>query len=232
MLNLNNIFSAVVIACCAALVLLITFQAEKTHITTLKALAFFDYSPAEFELANYYFSDRETRDEAISYMIDAGEHGHAEAQNTLGWWYDFHPENEGNYDFEKAEYWYKKADAQGIVSSSHNLGLLYKKMGKYELVEKQLLKAAKTGWPNAQNSLGKWYFDGRNSKLGRDFNKARYWYCKAAMTGHDLALKNLATLERREGNKSQAKTIHRLYLNVISSSKPFNSEPLASSCKL
>jgi hypothetical protein len=64
---------------------------------------------------------------------------------------------------------------------------------KYKKAEPLFLEAAEQGHMGAQHVLGEIYDDGGEG-VGRDQEKAVYWYTKAAEQGHAIAQSNLGTL--------------------------------------
>ena len=202
----NKIFPSLLIIffiVLAAFLAFFTFSdSTQKNVFIWRGLAALDMPDYQYQLGAYLLAHNPDNEDGLNYVIQAGENGQKHAQNYLGYWYDENPENAGDYDFEKAEYWYKKAADQNVVTSLHNLGRLYIKTQQYDLVEAPLIKAAEMGWVNAQNTLGSWYHD--QNPNGSYLDKAMIWYEKAAKAGHDMAMHNYATLLRKNGQYEEA----------------------------
>ena len=121
----------------------------------------------------------------------AAEQGDADAQNSLGYYYE---RGEGvAKDLGKAIEWYRKSADNGNELAQCNLGLCYE-CGKG--VTKDLVKAAEwyqkaaeQGSAVAQNRLGECYFYGRGEPENK--SAAVKWYEKAAEQGIANAQYNL-----------------------------------------
>jgi TPR repeat protein len=113
----------------------------------------------------------------------AAEGGHARAQNTLGYCFDF---GKGiAVDCKVAADWYAKAAAQGFASAQYNLGVFYEKGRGVEQDSKAAVawyaKAAAQGHAVAQFNLGVFYAKGEG--IAQDFKTAAAWFEKAAAQG-------------------------------------------------
>lgn len=107
--------------------------------------------------------------------------------------------------------WYRKAAAQGCINALLCLGNMYaqgKEIEKnslkarryYKMVEAILIEDAERGDASAQRKLAGLYEKG---KIGEtDYDKAVYWYKKAAVKGDAHAMKSLGELYLCRGNNN------------------------------
>ena len=132
------------------------------------------------------------------YRISANE-GNAEAQNNLGFHYQF-PKDPLEQDFKQAVYWYDRSAKQNNSSAKNNLGFCYKHgFG----VKKDLFHgfslfetAAYEGNPTAQSNLGICYLKGEG--VEKDAQKALEWTQKSALQGCNEAQYNVALILETE----------------------------------
>ena len=130
--------------------------------------------------------------EAFKFFMEAAAKGSTYAQYSLGWCY-YHGKGVGK-DIEKALYWYKKAGAGGDSNAREFLddpdnfnaigytyetgdGVLQSDSRAASFYE----EAANKGSTIGQYNLAGCYYHGMG--VGKDFDKALYWYRKAAAGG-------------------------------------------------
>lgn len=116
--------------------------------------------------------------ENLTQLIQDAENGDSAAQNQLGAHYD------QQRDLDEAIKWFRQADAQGLMISTHNLACkLYE---KGEIVEGRKLfeKAAKADYPASLYYMGV-IFERENDVRGISC------YVKAAHLGNSSALEAL-----------------------------------------
>jgi hypothetical protein len=122
------------------------------------------------------------------------ERGHADAQYSLGWMYEY---GKGvTQDYAQARDWFQKSAAQGNANAQNELGYMYFS-GKgvtqdYAQARDWFQKSAAQGKATAQVWLGYMYENGLGVTADRDH--AILWYRKAACQGDDDAKKNLQRL--------------------------------------
>ncbi len=83
-------------------------------------------------------------------------------------------------DIEKAIHWYEKASALGEVRAMNNLGLIFSEEGDHfdrESALSYMTESAEIGFANAQENLGRWYFQGQF--VNADYEEAIEWFWKA-----------------------------------------------------
>ncbi len=122
--------------------------------------------------------------EAVYWYRKAAEHGHVQAQNTLGLRYE---KGEGvNQDYRTAAYWYYEPAKNGHTQAQNNLGFMYSEgIGveqDYTEAFNWYLMAAENGHVKAQYNLGVIYYKGRG--IGKDYKEAIKWYRKSAEQGY------------------------------------------------
>jgi len=131
-------------------------------------------------------------------VIQAAEHGNAEAQFTLGLYYckgEYVTKNE-----VEAVKWWRKSAEQGYLRAQCELANCYA-FGKYVVEDKAeaikwYRKAAEQGNAEAQYLTGDSYANGVG--VTQDFSEAVKWYYKAAEQGHVAAQYGLGVCYFRE----------------------------------
>lgn len=132
----------------------------------------------------------------VAWLTQAGQQGHIEAQFALGKIYQYGrpliPQ-----DVYHAEYWYKKAAAQGDKQAEQEIVKL-RAMPVYKLDApvttdeaweiEWLRKSAQIGDSESQYQLATLY---QNGKLPRNDKKALSWYYQSAQGGHLPAMRAL-----------------------------------------
>jgi len=121
--------------------------------------------------------------EAVKWFRKAAEQGYAEAQNNLGYCYEYGQGVEKN--LAEAVSWYRKAAEQGHAAAQTNLGGCYKQGYGVEQNFTEAVswyrKAAEQGNAVAQGNLGVCYKIGQG--VEQSYTEAVSWYRKAAEQG-------------------------------------------------
>ena len=135
---------------------------------------------SKYNLGNLYengFGVKQDFEKAFKLFELAAEQGYPEAQNALGIMYA------GGMtiyqDYEKGFHWFFEAFRQGFAPAQFNL--------------KRLCEERGAGCEESYFILGRMYFKGK--KVKQDFEKAKYWFTKAADLGHIEAKDFLSTME-------------------------------------
>ena len=151
---------------------------------------------SQFRLGSEYYN-KQNYEEAAKWWRKAGTQGHVKAQFNLGSILS-NGKVTPKHDMEAA-YWYGEAGKQGNAEAFYNLGLMYS-TGKG--VQKSngsafgfYLKAAQMGHAISQNTIGFAYQYGLLD-MTQDYDKAAYWYGKAAEQGLTAAQDNLNKLNQ------------------------------------
>ena len=137
-------------------------------------------------------------DEAISLFEKADDAGDGNAMRFLG--DTFYTGRFRNQDYQKARYWYEKAEVIGYLgaSSMNRLGLIYLEgLGvKPDLQRAYGLfqKSAALDDVDGMYDLAKMYDQGIG--VAQDYKQARQWYEKAAAKHHEAARKRLLELPK------------------------------------
>jgi TPR repeat protein len=133
-------------------------------------------------------------DAAVTLLRPVAQCGIANAQCLLGIMYEL---GDGvAIDYSEAQFWYKKAIAQGDGDAAFYLA------GMYELergitrdaaaIESLTRLAAERGNGDAQRSLGKILIDGSSNES--EYREALFWYQEAANSGHAEAMNDLGLM--------------------------------------
>jgi TPR repeat protein len=101
--------------------------------------------------------------EAFELFSKAAAHGHASAQNSLGYFYDHGIAV--RKDRTKAMSWYRKAARHGDVPAYNNLAITYRDGGNVKQAKFWFGKALKKGDGDAALELAKLALDGRRETL-------------------------------------------------------------------
>jgi len=140
------------------------------------------------------FYQAEQYKQAFLVCRQAGDHGYANAQATLGFMY-----NNGQgvtQDDAEAVKWYRKSAIQGYAMAQNNLGFMYASgrgvMQDYAEAVKWYRKSADQGYAKAQSNLGFMYDNGRG--VMQDYAEAVKWYRKSADQGLANAQYNLGVM--------------------------------------
>lgn len=114
--------------------------------------------------------------------------GNAAAENGVGIMLD---EGQGvETDSAEADKWFRRAETDGSIKATYNLGRQYE-LGHgrgidYQTALRYYERSAERGYEVAQKALGMLYFNG-TSGIPRDYDKAAFWFRKAADNGHPFA---------------------------------------------
>lgn len=169
-------------------------------------------SDAQYSLGNMYMRGRPGLEKdvwtAVKWYKKAAAQGHKDAQFYLGEMYE--KGRDVNQDYGEAIAWYEKVGAQGDTRALLRLGDLYtegkgvernyfRAQKNYKAVKDLVVKAADDGEVWAQNKLAYLYQYGRIGET--DYDKAIYWYEKAAAQGDTYAMSLLCSIyQGRERN--------------------------------
>ena len=132
----------------------------------------------QLELADYYVATEEG-DNAIYWYTQAAEHGSEHALTKLGWFYL--DRKDTPLDYDKAIYWYTRATEQGVAGAQSQLAEVQFQLG--DMHESGVFYA------------GDVYSNG--VEVPRDYEKALFWYTKAAEQGHDAGQWNVERLTKK-----------------------------------
>lgn len=139
----------------------------------------------------YYKGHGSTVDikKAIHYYSIAAKSGRVRSQRTLGYIYGWHKEYQ---DFKLSKIWSEKAAAQGDIIATNNLAVIYEEGRGVPIdlsaAEKYYLQAAEKGYAPSQRAVGILYAS------SSQYEKAEYWYKKAATQKDVTAMNNLGVL--------------------------------------
>lgn len=129
----------------------------------------------------------------------AAEQGDAEAQANLATYLCDGRHVEHNY--EQAKYWGHKAAEQNNLLAMFTLSFLYEKhLNNPKLSFDWCRKGAELGDCICQKRLGTMYEDGFGTVI--DYEKALYWYRKAAQQGDKSAADRIPEVEKRLAKKT------------------------------
>ena len=133
---------------------------------------------------------------AMTHWERAAEQGLAKAQHQLGNCY-YHGHGV-DASFEQAKQWYAKAAEQGHADAMYGLSLCC-------LDEEESFawceKVAEQGHAEAQFQMGMYYDDDDTWVVLPSYNKARYWYAKAAE--HDTMMEAQSCLDELDEAREQ-----------------------------
>ncbi len=148
-------------------------------------------SPEELYEEGVKYAKKKEYDKAIPLFLEAAKQGHADAQLTLGVYY-----NNGTgltTNFAKSSYWYRKAAEQGNRGAQLYLAMHYRTGKGVEKSLKDALfwceKSANQGDISAQHYLGVLYEEQNNYSL------AYKWYTLSVKQGHEDAKARLEKLK-------------------------------------
>ncbi len=146
---------------------------------------------------------------AAEWCQKAARQGHSDAQTFLG---KLYLRGEGvNQNYNEAVKWYEKACAQGNINALLCLGDMYAKgegveknylnaKKHYNAAKELIVKAAGLGAVWAQNLLAHFYESGRIEET--DYDKAIYWYEKAAAQDSVSAMQSLCRIYKSNGKNN------------------------------
>jgi TPR repeat protein len=162
---------------------------------------------AQYSLANLLFAqsiDKEKYDDEVVYWYkQSADQGYAKAQFALAMVY------RRLKKYGEVIDWLKKAAEQNHVQAQYYLWVEYQfgfsvDYDKYDKIEARhwLIKAAEQGYTPAQVELGNLYLIEANDNAR--YEKAIYWYKKAAEANDPYAQLNLGLIEKESLNYNQA----------------------------
>jgi TPR repeat protein len=135
---------------------------------------------------------------AYEYYTISATKGNPEAQNSLGYYYQFSEDNVK--DLEKAFHWYTLAANQMNRSAQNNLGYCYKiGAGCQKNIKKAFSlfeRASDAGNAAAQNNLGLLYWKGEGCDV--DISRALEYFQKSALQGNTEAQLNIGVIFEEE----------------------------------
>ena len=167
-------------------------EADRKLFEEFKAKAEKGDVEAKFYLGVYYFLGQgvaEDKTEAVKWIREAAQQGHAIGQFTLGLCY-LNGDGGVVKDAPEAVKWFRKAAEQGYPMAQYSLGISYKQ-GDGGLAQdasealKWYRKAAAQGLAEAQCAVGLCYATGAG--VDRDAVESLRWYRRAAEQGYDQA---------------------------------------------
>ena len=176
-------------------------RGSKEEIEGLKYLIQYGYCCFQNVCANdyeYEYNEEKFCELRLNYPRDEERNNHKKEITDSDEQFEMGLDFEMSKDGEKASYWYHKSAEQGNLKGMFNLAYLYY-FGElveknYDISLKWFTKSADlddSGW--ADFYLGEMYANGYGA--AQDFDKARYWYIRAADKGHDDALKTIKKLD-------------------------------------
>lgn len=135
----------------------------------------------------------------------AAEQGDTNAQSHLSRYY-----RDGTgvvQDYDQALYWCHKAAEQGYTNAMNELRYLYGyRLNKPLLALEWCKKAAELGSGECQWRLGTMYEEGFGTDT--DYEKALYWYRKAAVQGDGSAAKRIPEIEKKLKERENIAAFH------------------------
>ncbi|MCF6248988.1 MAG: ankyrin repeat domain-containing protein [Desulfobacula sp.] len=189
---------------------------DETSLSYIQDYTHQDNPTAQYYLALVYYYGRGKIDKnykiALNWFLKAGTHGHAKAQDKIGYMYEM------GYGVKRSDAiaakWYGKAAKNGYKFSQNTLGLFYKNgwgvTKNYPEAMKWFQKAADQGYAEAQYNMGLMYDHGQGI-LENDALAVK-WYKKTADQGHHKAQSNLGFMyEHGEGVPKDIAVALRLY---------------------
>lgn len=135
----------------------------------------------------------------MHWLSAAAQHGHADAQITLGDILSQSSESSATAAKGSAASWYAAAAAQRHPGGQHRMSRLHFEAGDTVTGDALLRAAAEQGWADAQMDLG------RRAQAAGERVEAQSWYDKAAGQGHPGAMNQLAVLGAQAGDHVSAR---------------------------
>jgi TPR repeat protein len=125
--------------------------------------------------------------EAMYWYRRAADQGNSQAQNNIGWLYEY---GRGvALDYSEVMRWFRLAAEQGSAPAQCNIGLLYENARgmaqDYGEAMRRYRIAADNGGVGGQINVGRLYENGRG--VPQDYAEAMRWYRKAADQGEAAA---------------------------------------------
>ena len=179
----------------------------------LEAAAAQNHLEAQIQLG-FMYSWRETKEElgirdadsrSAFWFRKAAEQGDTNAMVHLSWYY-----RDGTgveQDYKQALYWCHKAAEKNDTTAMDELRYLYGyRLNKPELALDWCKKAAELGRADSQWRLGTMYEEGFGTDT--DYEKALYWYRKAAVQGDGSAAKRIPEIEKKLKERENIAAFH------------------------
>lgn len=162
----------------------IKFSTRKNLFVCVPFLLFSITSHAEPFVAGLNAMDREHYATAFRAWKGLAETGEAEAQNNLGYLYQYGYGAKQSYT--RAIRFYTLAADQGLAEAHHNLGMLYfngyGSPQNYDRAKRSFLKAAADELGASEYMLGLIYYQGLG--LMQNYRRAKGYFIKAAKNGN------------------------------------------------
>ncbi len=184
-----------------------TASLDTASFNTVYKLAHEDNIEAQLRLADMYYYGIDTQrsySDALHWYNLAQEYTDGQAQYNMGLMYSEGRGTEVNIN--KALEWFKRS-----ANNGHNNSTTIVRNHEYFL---DISKKAENGDTDAQVDLGLIFSDG-TSIYGKDYDKAYYWFNKAAEKNNIDAIYQLAILYLYgDGVKQDKELSHKLYLHA------------------
>ena len=162
----------------------IKFSTRKNLFVCVPFLLFSITGHAEPFVAGLNAMDREHYATAFRAWKGLAETGEAEAQNNLGYLYQYGYGAKQSYT--RAIRFYTLAADQGLAEAHHNLGMLYfngyGSPQSYDRAKRSFLKAAEKELGSSEYMLGLIYYQGLG--LMQNYRRAKSYFIKAAKNGN------------------------------------------------
>ena len=162
----------------------INFSSRKNLFVCVPFLLFSITGHAEPFVAGLNAMDREHYATAFRAWKGLAETGEAEAQNNLGYLYQYGYGAKQSYT--RAIRFYTLAADQGLAEAHHNLGMLYfngyGSPQNYDRAKRSFLKAAEKELGASEYMLGLIYYQGLG--LMQNYRRAKSYFIKAAKNGN------------------------------------------------
>ena len=162
----------------------IKFSTRKNLFVCVPFLLFSITGHAEPFVAGLNAMDREHYATAFRAWKGLAETGEAEAQNNLGYLYQYGYGAKQSYT--RAIRFYTLAADQGLAEAHHNLGMLYfngyGSPQNYDRAKRSFLKAAEKELGASEYMLGLIYYQGLG--LMQNYRRAKSYFIKAAKNGN------------------------------------------------
>jgi tetratricopeptide (TPR) repeat protein len=178
---------------------------------------------ALYEIGSIYYANDNHPKAREWFLLSANKTGNADAQNNLGWIYDYG--QSVVIDYKHAMDWYLKAHKNGNIYAANNIGLLYEKgrgvLKNYQLAMEWYLKSANSGNQYAQYNIGYLYERGRGVTI--DKQQALEWYQRSENRGYRQAHEKIRKLNnedyhldvRQRGNCVQSIGVSFSYFLIV-----------------
>jgi len=162
----------------------VKFSTRKNLFVCVPFLLFSITGHAEPFVAGLNAMDREHYATAFRAWKGLAETGEAEAQNNLGYLYQYGYGAKQSYT--RAIRFYTLAADQGLAEAHHNLGMLYfngyGSPQNYDRAKRSFLKAAEKELGASEYMLGLIYYQGLG--LMQNYRRAKSYFIKAAKNGN------------------------------------------------